>query len=149
MNIRIQSARRPFEPFLMVIGILILGGIVAACMKGNAWLYELLPIAIIIFIGTSNTFTTAITLTDQQIIIEYFQYLRKRTLQIDTRHAQLVLEKHTAFAGRKQVPIFSYLLKVFEQQELKYVLNSDEWFPENRLFELVNAFNSQSQLNRV
>jgi hypothetical protein len=133
---RIESPRRPYDSWLLVIGIFILGGVVAQFMPGYTWVCELIPISIIIFISTSNTFTLAVTLTEQQVEVEYIQYLRKRKVVFDRKRTRLILEKHEAYTGKK--PKISYLLRIFCDGEVKYVVNSQEGFSEKGLFDLAN-----------
>lgn len=140
MDMYIRSSRRSYDPFLLAGGIIILGGIVAFCMKGYAWLFELVPISIIVFIATSNTFTMSVRLTDTHITVEYYQYLRKRRINVATRSAKLVMEQQIALAGRKDTKIINYLIRIFENGQERYVINSQEGFEIKRLFELVNMF---------
>ncbi|SFO50732.1 hypothetical protein SAMN05428949_5479 [Chitinophaga sp. YR627] len=150
MDMYIRSSRRSYDPFLMAGGIIILGGIVAFCMKGYAWLYELIPIAIIVFIATSNTFTMSVRLTDERITVEYYQYLRKRRISVETRSAKLLLERQIAMTGRnQQIPLINYLIRISENGQEKYVINSQEGFEEKHLFELVNMFSQHAPVNRI
>jgi hypothetical protein len=150
MDMYIRSSRRSYDPFLLAGGIIILGGIVAFFMKGYAWLYELIPITIIIFIATSNTFTMSVRLTDERITVEYYQYLRKHRINVATSSAKLVMEQQIAMTGRnQQIPLINYLIRIFENGQEKYVINSQERFEIKRLFELVNMFSQHGPANRV
>lgn len=140
---RLQSGRRPYDSWIMIIGLLILGGLIATRMKGYTWLFGLIPVSIVIGVSVSRTFTLAFVSSAQGITVEYMQYLKKRTIDFEARHIHLVLERYQSWGGtRKMVLQTSFLLKIISDGKVAYMINSDDGFLPKEMLDFVNAYNS-------
>jgi hypothetical protein len=149
MKIRLQSVRSYFDSLLLVIGLLIIGGVIAMFMKGYTWLFELIPVGIVIFVGLSNTYTTAITLIEQRLEVEYVHFMRKKVIAFNMYDITLRLEYHIAYVGRRNIPHPYYLLKIFEKDTVAYVVNSQEGFSMNGLADFVSKYNAVQRQQQI
>lgn len=136
---RLKSNRTYSDTILMVAGVIILGTVVAIFMKGYTWLFELIPVSIVLFLGIRSKFNTAVIVENNELTIEYIQAFKRKSI---TFHADdIVLKLIKCTNKRKRRYYYHYILKVTVKDVVQWELNTQDGFSVDELIAVMNNLN--------